>query len=268
MRPRATLRILTVIAVVGAGTAFILVAMLVVGFAARYEILLSVVGWCPVIPIHHEVGILEGLIATSLMGAMLYRIRGVLSRRRWAVAGTEGRRFRVLETDQPIAYAAPGSPGCVVVSTGLLRQLSARERQVLFAHERAHLHQRHDRYLLAGALAIAIVPPLAPLVSRLRLATERCADEAAVEAMNGDREVVAASVARAALVTTDYAESVGSFGGGSIPFRVSALLDQSFSHNRAAVALAATTITAAAGIAASSVQLHHFLELAGHLCGR
>lgn len=268
MRPRPTLRVLTTIAIVGAGTAFTLVAMLVAGFAARYEILQFAVRWCPVVPIHHEIGLLEGLVATLLMGAMLYRIRGVLSRRRSAVAGTEGQRFRVLDTDQPIAYAAPSSPGCVVVSTGLLRELSPKERQVLFAHERAHLHQRHDRHLLVGALATAIMPPLAPLVSRLRLATERCADEAAVEAMGGDRELVATSVARAALVTTEYADSVASFGGGSIPFRVSALIDQSLAHDRATMALVFTVFTAVAGTVASSIQLHHLVELVGHVCGR
>ena len=94
------------------------------------------------------------------------------------------------------------------------------------------------------------------------------ADEAAVRAMDGDREVVAVSIARAALATTDYAGTVAGFGGGSVPFRVSALLDDSQQARFAVAGVLAIAVAAIAGITASSVQVHHFVELAGHLCGR
>ena len=268
MRPTATIRVLTVIAGVTASTAFIVLATAALGFVARSAFLLALVEWCPVIPLHHEVGAVEGTVAAILFGCSLVRIRSVITQRRQAVAGTEGQRFQVLDTPKPIAYAAPGNPGCVVVSQGLLGALSSRERQVLFAHERAHLHQNHHRYLLVGALAVAVVPLLQPLVQQLRLATERAADEAAVRAMAGDREVVAVSIARAALATTDYAGTVASFGGGSIPVRVNAVLDDPQSTSVSAFGLFVTVGAAVAGIAASSIQVHHLLELAGHLCGR
>ncbi|MBT8241413.1 MAG: M56 family metallopeptidase [Acidimicrobiia bacterium] len=264
----ATIRVLSIIAAITASTAFVVIALATAGFFARSAMVLALIKWCPLIPLHHEVGVFESLIATALLGAALMRIRGVVQQRRWAVAGTEGHRIQVLDTDQPIAYAAPGNPGCVVVSNGLLGALDVRGRQVLFAHERAHLHQNHHRYLLLGAIAVAVVPPLRPLVEQLRLATERAADEAAVEAMEGDRELVAVSIARAALATTDYAGTVGAFGGGSIPFRVNALLDEPLSARVTGTAMAITVAVAAATVAASSVQLHHFVDLAGHICGR
>lgn len=267
-RPSATIRVLTLIAATTATTAFVVITLAAAGFFARSALILALIKWCPVIPLHHEVGVFEGTLAAALLGAALMRIRRVVQQRRWAIAGTEGHRFQVLDTDQPIAYAAPGNPGCVVVSNGLLGALGARERQVLFAHERAHLHQNHHRYLLVGALAVAVVPPLKPLVEQLRLATERAADEAAVKAMNGDRELVAVSIARAALATTDYAGTVGAFGGGSIPFRVTALLDEPLSARVTGAAMAITVAAAATAVVASSVQLHHFVELAGHICGR
>ncbi len=268
MRPAVTVRLLTLIAAVTATTAFVVIAVAAVGLFARSALVLALIEWCPVIPLHHEVGLVEGAIAGLLLAASLVRMRKVIRCHRWAVAGTQGRRFQVLDTEQPIAYAAPGKPGCVVVSNGLLDALSPRERQVLFAHERAHLEQGHHRYLLIGAIAVAVVPLLRPLVEQLRLATERCADEAAVEAMEGDRELVAVSIARAALATTDYAGTVGSFAGGSIPLRVDALLGEPTSTRIATAAMATTIVAAVAAVGASSVQVHHFLELVAHVCGR
>jgi Zn-dependent protease with chaperone function len=266
MRPAVTIRVLTLIAAVTASTALLVIVVAAAGFFARSAIVLSLIEWCSVIPLHHEVGTVEGLVAALLLGIIGWRILRVLRERRWAVAGTDGHRFRVLDTDEPIAYAAPGNPGCVVVSSGLLGVLDSRERQVLFAHERAHLHQNHHRYLLVGALAVAVVPPLKPLVSQLRLATERCADEAAVAVMEGDREVVAVAIARAALATNDFHGTVAAFGGGSIPLRVSALLGEPTSNRIAIGALTVTGAAAAAAIVASSVQIHHFAELVGHIC--
>ena len=268
MRPTATIRVLTIIAAVSALTAFVVVGTVALGFTARSALLFALIEWCPVIPLHHEVGAIEGTIAAITFAVILVRIGRVYRQRRSAVEGTEGQRFQILDTKKPIAYAAPGNPGCVVVSNGLLSALSPRERQVLFAHERAHLHQNHHRYLFVGALAVAVVPLLKPLVEQLRLATERAADEAAVHAMDGDREVVATSIARAALATFDYAGTVAGFGGGSIPIRVNALMDEPQPTRVAAFGLFVTLGAAGAGIAASSVQVHHFVEFAGHLCGR
>ena len=198
MPPLVTVRVLTFIAAVTATTALTVVLVAAAAFLTRSTMAMTVIGWCPIIPLHREIGLAEGVVVFVLLSVVVWRVGGVVLRHRRAVAGTNGQRFQVLDTPQPIAYAVPGKPGCVVVSNGLLSALDPWERQVLFAHERAHLHQNHHRFLFAGALAVAVVPLLRPLVGQLRMATERCADEAAVVAVGGDRWLVAASIARAA----------------------------------------------------------------------
>ena len=266
LRPAIAIRVLVVIAVVGAGTVLLMAVVVVTGFLARSAAVLSLIAWCPLVPLHHEVSVVDGLVAMAVLAASAWRVRLVLSRRRWATDGTEGCSLVVLDTCEPIVFAAPGTPGCVVVSQGMLDVLRPRERQVLFAHERAHLDQRHHRYLLAVELAVAILPTLRPLAEQLRLSTERCADEAAAEAMGDDRRLVARSIAKAAVRADDYRNLVGAFGGGSVPRRVRALLDPAPS----AVALQAGTFStfaiASVAVVAGGVQLHHIAELVDHLC--
>jgi Zn-dependent protease with chaperone function len=267
MRPSVAVWVLSGIAALTAITALTVLLTFVVGFAARSSSVLALIEWCPAIPVHHEVGLGEGLIASFFLLVTLLRWRNIALQRRWACEGTSGLRFRILETEEPIAYAAPGRPGCVVVSDGLLGALDPRERQVLFAHERAHLHLKHHHFLLVGELATATIPLLKPLVGQLRLATERCADEAAVAAMDGDREVVASSIARAALATTYFQGAVAPFGGGSIPIRIRSVLggsaDVPLSRRGITVLLFGLATTASL----STLQIHHIVALVRHACG-
>ncbi|MEP6851048.1 MAG: M48 family metalloprotease [bacterium] len=53
----------------------------------------------------------------------------------------------VVQDDLPDALALPGMSGRIVVSTGMLRALSAEEKRVLLAHEAAHLTHRHYVYV-------------------------------------------------------------------------------------------------------------------------
>ncbi|MEK8174640.1 M48 family metalloprotease [Streptomyces sp. M19] len=76
------------------------------------------------------------------------------------------------------------------MTTGMLRALPAREREALFAHERAHLAGRHHLFLAAGELAVALHPFLRGLREPLAYALERWADEAAAAAV-GDRGLAA-----------------------------------------------------------------------------
>lgn len=265
-KPAVAMRLLTAVAGLASATALLLVLTVVLGFAARTSLGLALLERCPRLSLHHRVGNVEGTLALVLLAFMTFRSVRVIRRRLWAVRGTRGRHIAVLQTDEPIAYAAPGRPGCVVVSRGLLQELDAEERRVLFAHERAHLRQNHHRYLLVGALATAIVPMLGRLVDQLRLATERCADEAAVATMGGDREVVALSISKAALATTSFNGTVGAFGGGSIPTRVEALLFEAppwLGRRLMAVAM----VVGVAAVASSSIQVHHLWGLVAHVCG-
>jgi Zn-dependent protease with chaperone function len=266
VRPMTAVRALSVTAAVGAGTALFIAVVGVIGLLGRSAMVLAAVDWCPLVPFHHEIGVVEGGASVLVLAWSVWRIRRVLARRRWAIEGTEGRRLAVLDTSEPVAYAAPGSPGCVVVSRGMLDALEPKERQVLFAHERAHLDQHHHRFLLVAELAVAVLPTLRPLANQLRLATERSADEAAAQSMGDDRRLVARSIARAALSADEYRNLAGAFGGSSVPLRVDALMSPpppaSVLRAGATTAFAVSMLSLGAG----GVQLHHIVELVQHLC--
>ncbi|WP_327368405.1 M56 family metallopeptidase [Streptomyces sp. NBC_01217] len=173
----------------------------------------------------------------------------------------------VLPDPEPYAYALPGDPGRVVVSTAMIRCLDARERRALVAHERAHLAARHHRYLLAAHLAARANPFLMPLRTAVAFSTERWADEEAARAV-GDRRVVAVAVGKAALFShraPDASVGFAAFAAasefdsaaGPVPRRVAALLapvpqarlwPPSSSH----AALAALVATAGTAVSAFS----------------
>jgi Zn-dependent protease with chaperone function len=104
----------------------------------------------------------------------------------------------VVADDEPDAYALPGIGGRVVISTAMLRALSADERRVLLAHEAAHLTHRHHLWVQAAELAAAANPLLRPAARAVRAAVERWADEVAAAEV-GDRTLTARALARAAL---------------------------------------------------------------------
>jgi Zn-dependent protease with chaperone function len=111
----------------------------------------------------------------------------------------------VLDDSDPQAYAVPGHPGRIVVSTGLLRRLDAGQRRALLAHERAHLTGRHHLHHTAAHLAAAN-PLLGRLPAAVTLACERWADETAAATCR--RTTVADALTRAATSTALPASAV------------------------------------------------------------
>ncbi len=80
----------------------------------------------------------------------------------------------MVDDPQPDAYALPDGlrgRGRIVVTSGMLRALGGHEREVLLAHERAHLAGRHHLFLAAALIAAQCHPALAasctPFPSRL-----------------------------------------------------------------------------------------------------
>ncbi|MFB7496274.1 M48 family metalloprotease [Streptomyces sp. NPDC056161] len=98
----------------------------------------------------------------------------------------------------PQAFAIPGRPGRILVSSAMLGALEPAERRVLLAHERAHLAHRHGTLVTAVTLAAAADPLLAPTLRAVVFLVERWADERAAAAV-GDRTATARALARAAL---------------------------------------------------------------------
>ncbi|WP_030799654.1 M56 family metallopeptidase [Streptomyces sp. NRRL S-337] len=185
----------------------------------------------------------------------------------------------VLPDAAPDAYALPGRPGRVVVTAGMLRALSAAEREALFAHERAHLAARHHLFLLTAALAEVCHPLLRGLRAPLAYALERWADEAAA-ARVGDRRVTARAIGRAALAAGPHApaphrpRTVLAATTGPVPRRVAALLGSQAAAGRpriptglrgrrlvAAALLTCVTFSAAAALDAAA-DLHASVEVA------
>ena len=168
--------------------------------AALGLVALGWAAWCQALYHHDQVPLWLGvpaLVAIPLVGFSVWR-----ARRRWRGFLAEGAihtaDIEVVPIDEPVAYAVPGSPGHVVVSSGMLNRLQPDEQQVLLAHEHAHLRHRHHHYPRAVDLAAAAVPVLVPMRAQVRFATERWADEDAVSEV-GDRRLVALAISRARL---------------------------------------------------------------------
>jgi Zn-dependent protease with chaperone function len=150
------------------------------------------------------VGALAGATVVGLLAATLLKAgqavrdlaRATIACRRLAPATKD---LVILDDDaSPRAYTIAGLRGRVVVSTAMLRALSADERRVLLAHEAAHLRHHHHIYLHLVALAAAGNPLLHPVAHAVNLAIERWADEIAAKQV-GDRRLTARGLARAGL---------------------------------------------------------------------
>lgn len=173
-----------------------------------------------------SIGVLAVVVAAVTRTALRHCRFRVRAHR--TLAGlTSGAEVAVLPDEEPYAYALPGSPGRIMVSTGMLSCLDDRERLALLAHERAHLSGRHHRLLLAVRLAGCANPLLRPLREAVAYSTERWADEEAARA-TGDRRLTARAVGKAALVSPRAAApGLAAFaepGPGPVPRRVAALL--------------------------------------------
>jgi beta-lactamase regulating signal transducer with metallopeptidase domain len=175
------------------------------------------------------VGMLAGLLlfASAVSG---YRS----ARRQWRDLATARRIVAeqpacgdlvIIPDDEADAYALPGAlRGRVVVTRGMLRALGPEEREVLLAHERAHLACRHHLFLAAASLAAAVHPLLRPLRDGLAYGLERWADETAAARVE-DRPLTARAIGRAALAGSRKApRGAMAAAAGPVPRRVAALL--------------------------------------------
>lgn len=115
----------------------------------------------------------------------------------------------VLESPGPAAYSLAGRRATVVVTSGALDLLSAKEIDAVLAHEDAHLGGRHHRLLAAAAL-VADAFPMVPLVrqtpARVGRLLEMDADERAAR-HHEPRVLASALVAIASAAVTPSAPS-------------------------------------------------------------
>lgn len=161
---------------------------------------------------HGDVPHLVGLPAVVLSAWGLRRAgRTLRALRRLRVKG--GMATHLVDDDAVYAVALPGRDAGIVMSQGLHRLLVPAEREVVLAHEMAHVRHRHDRYLLAAQLAADLAPVLVPVVRQLRFSLERWADEVAAEQC-GDRTFVARTLGRVAVLADEVRHAVASASAG------------------------------------------------------
>jgi len=212
------------------------------------------------------------LLAAALVSAgraLARRARALIDAARTARSLPEDdERDGVVVLDDPIpdAYALPGMPGRIVVSTGMLEALGEPERRALLAHECAHLAYGHYVFVTLAHLAASTNPLLRPMATAVKYATERWADEHAAR-VTGDRRLVAHTLANAALLTRHRTRPgtalaiasglTGRSGPGPVPRRVIALLAGPPQRHRVLSVLALGVLTLAA---LSSIEAARDLE--------
>ncbi|MCX4547698.1 M48 family metalloprotease [Streptomyces sp. NBC_01387] len=269
--PRAAAWMLTSAAVIAAGAWVAVLAMLGVTFIGQIPQVAAEGRWSPRVlaadnPLDWPVA------AACAVGALGCLAALVVSAYRWVRVFVRARHdFRplptsgdlaVLDDPAPVAFALPGAPGRIVVSTGMLRALNADERRALLAHERAHLRHRHHVFLLVLQLAAAANPLLRPLTRAGAHALECWADESA-GAVVADRHLVARAVARAALATGRAPQPALAATGGPVPQRVQALLAPPTPlRRRLVVAVAALMVICCAGPALTAHDVDQLFDAA------
>lgn len=261
--PRAAAHFITwLIGLVGL-VALPTLALLTLNLLAHFPLVGPGARWCAeTVGVHAHTAPWLGAVSMALLAAGSLRAACLLRERRQLACAHEG-PVDVVGDEAAFAFTLPGRGGRVVVSSGLLEMLSATETEIVLCHERAHARLRHDRFLLAVELATAAFLPLGLLARRARYSLERWADEVAAVQF-GDRRLVARTIGKVALATTQPA-GVAGFAGNGVAGRVQALLAPPSAAPRAP-ALAAVGAASLALATLAAIQLHHLGPLIASLC--
>ncbi|MBY8877095.1 M56 family metallopeptidase [Actinacidiphila acidipaludis] len=273
MPPRAGAWAMTCAAVVAAGTWVTELAILAFTVVGQLPLVAAQGPWSVRVlaaedPVDREfaVGCAAVVLAmvVSATVASWRRGRALVSAWRECRELAAGGDLAVVDDPVPAAFAVLGLPGRVVVSSGMLRVLDARERSALLAHERAHLRHRHHLFSLILHLAAVVDPLLRPLERAGAFAVERWADEDA-GAVVEDRPLVARAIARAALASGRAKRAALAATGGPVPQRVRALLAPPIPRrNGAALAFAALMTACCASLAVTAHDTERLFEAAMH----
>lgn len=228
------------------------------------------------LPLGIAAGLLLAAAAAAAIRAAWLRTHALASAHRQARCLPGAGQVVVLADEAADAYAAPGWPGRIVVTSGMLGALTNAERQVLLAHERAHAAGRHYLFTTAARLAAAANPVLRPLADAVGYSLERWADEHAA-AVARSRPLAARTVAKAALaaraapprrrvsaaVLAAVTATAGARGAGPVPRRVAALLRPA-PRPRLLLVAAAVVLIAICGLSVleAARDLHGLIEFA------
>ncbi len=131
------------------------------------------------LPVAIVAGGLLALAAVAACRAGRRRGRAIAAAHRHASRLPGAGQVVVTEDTAADAYTVPGWPCRIVITQGMLRALSAGERDVLLAHERAHAQGSHYLFTSVARLAAAANPLLRPVAAEVGYTVERWADEQA-----------------------------------------------------------------------------------------
>jgi len=234
------------------------------------------------LPLGIAAGLLLALAAAAAIRAAWLRTTALAAANRQARCLPGTGQVVVLADEAADAYSAPGWPGRIVVTSGMLGALTNAERDVLLAHEQAHASGRHYLFAAAARLAAAANPLLRPLAGAVGYSLERWADEHAA-AVARSRPLAARTVAKAALASraapprrlassatlaavtavTAVAEQGIDRGAGPVPRRVAALLRPA-PRPRLVLLVAALALMAICGLSVleAARDLHGLIEFA------
>lgn len=239
-------------------------------------------------PVSTAEAVVAGLVLALAFTAglrMLWRRMRALAAAVFEAACLPGAgRVVVMRDTAPDAYALPGLPGRIVVSTGMLNALDDADREAMLAHESAHLACHHYAFVAIAQLAATCNPLLRPVAAAVSYTVERWADEHAATAC-GDRRQVARAIGKAALAAARRPPRKGLPGAvlgllgrrrnplktaGPVPRRVAALLAEPHVYSLPLnlpllplAGVAAVVGSSALCAFAAAHDLHLLLELAG-----
>jgi Zn-dependent protease with chaperone function len=199
----------------------------------------------------------------------LVEMRAVSSALLKRAAGVRG-RVHVVASSQPFAMTVGVIGPRIVVSTGLLSELSPAERSAVIAHERAHIAGAHPLVLVAVRTidrALGWIPPVRAATGSILVGLEVAADGAAVAAV-GDPMIVARALERVAAAPFAPATRLA-IGDTEILTRVRRLClpgaSRNVRHRRVATVGVTTVAAIVAIISLTSVpaSAHHLVGSAG-----
>lgn len=216
----------------------------------------SVVAWCFVV------------LAVLLGGCALFHLcRGALRGRRLhrnlrVLAPAARGNFRLIASNEALAFSAGLIRPTVFVSQGLVQHTSGAELEAVVQHEYAHGRRRDNLRNWLAALGTSMFPVLAgkKLLQDLRMAEEQCCDLAAARALRDPLLVAHALVKVQKLARRSVHAGRCDFVGSNIEARVNALLHPTREPVRPGV-LPILLFAGSVGLVVLATDpLHHFVE--------
>ncbi|PRY45089.1 M56 family metallopeptidase [Umezawaea tangerina] len=275
LRPEPALRVVAWSAVVAAAASTVTLLLFAVKALVEVPAVAALGGWSAETVAADTAGVpwvswfsLAWVPPAALMAAWRWRgRRAALREARSAVDRLEPRGDLVTVADDRVAaFALPGLPRRIVVTTGMLSVLDERQRGALIAHERAHLHGGHHRLVWLTRLAATVQPLLWPVAHQVAYLVERVADESAAAEV-GDRRHVARAIGVAALAAKADRGPLGALmalgsSPGTVPRRVSALMAPRRRLGWPGVLLVLLAVATVVWTAEGARDLQELLELA------